>query len=198
MSQILVFQNSLLKQLDVKEGVTKVSDRPDVLSAIMDDKNLGFMERKFAEDDPNYRQLIPYCVIKKGDLYFNYQRTKKGGESRLHDLYSVGVGGHIELADSSDNSKDTYRKAFTRELEEEITLTGYCKDNLVGFIVDNSNKVGEVHFGCIHIIELLGNSVLKFNDPSLDKGEFVSYAKLLDRIDNFENWSQLVIKEALQ
>lgn len=197
MSQILVFKNALLSELNVTEGVTKVADRPDIVEQILQEKNLGFMERKFAEDDPNYRQVIPYCVLRKGDLVFTYQRTKKGGENRLHDKWSLGVGGHFSKEEDGLYSSEAYKSSFIRELQEEVGLVGNYESKFLGIIVSNASEVDKVHCGFVYEINLLGDAKLEFHDNALDKGEFVCYSKLRERLANFESWSQLVIKELL-
>lgn len=197
MSQILVFQNKLLSELNVTEVVTKVSDRPELVEQILQEKNLGFMERKFAEDDPNYRQVIPYCVLRKGDLVFCYQRTKKGQESRLHDKWSLGVGGHFSKEEDGLFSAEAYKSSFIRELQEEVGLVGNYESKFLGVIVSNASAVDSVHCGFVYEINLLGDAKLEFRDNALDNGIFLCYDKLRERIASFESWSQLVIKELL-
>ena len=58
-----------------------------------------YMKRSLAEEDPSFKQLIPYAIIMSGGQVFKYRRGVKGGESRLHGLISVGVGGHISAVD---------------------------------------------------------------------------------------------------
>lgn len=194
MSQILVFKNKIVQDLNIKQGITLYKDRPEILETILQNDNLGFMERKFAEEDENYRQIIPYCILRKGDLIFTYQRTNKSGENRLHDLYSLGVGGHSE-AHVDGVGVSAFKAAFVRELEEEVKLVGNYESKLLGVILDNSNSVGRVHFGVVYEINLTDDATLEFNDPSLSGGTFATKDKLFKQVSLFENWSQLIIKE---
>lgn len=199
MSQILVFKNSILNQLGVTPGVRKIEDNESdnrLITSILSNDHLGFMERKFAEEDPTYRQVISYCVLKKGDLYFAYQRTKKGGESRLHSLSSIGIGGHCDFGIDGDGV-DAIKSAFIRELKEEVNLIGDYESKIIGIISSNNTEVDRVHFGLCYMINLLEDAKLEFHDPSLDLGEFMTYDKLCERLASFESWSQLVIKELL-
>ena len=45
-----------------------------------------FIPRPDAENDPGYKQIIPYVVLRRGDEIFMTRRLKKGGEARLHGL----------------------------------------------------------------------------------------------------------------
>ena len=51
------------------------------------------------EVDPSFKQIIPYLVLRDGERYFLMRRTRPGGDARLHDRWSIGVGGHIEPGD---------------------------------------------------------------------------------------------------
>jgi len=53
-----------------------------------------FAPRAQMEVDPSWKQLIPYLVLRDGDRYFLMRRTRAGGDARLHDRWSIGVGGH--------------------------------------------------------------------------------------------------------
>lgn len=58
-----------------------------------------FLQRTAAENDPNYRQIIPYALLRHGAFVFRYRRTVAGQDPRLHNKYSLGVGGHINRRD---------------------------------------------------------------------------------------------------
>ena len=57
----------------------------------------GRYERRDAmEVDPSCKQIIPYLVLRDGERFFLMRRTRAGLDARLHDRYSIGVGGHLE------------------------------------------------------------------------------------------------------
>ena len=58
-----------------------------------------FRPRAEAETDPSWKQLIPYLVLRDGERIFLMRRTKAGGDERLHDRYTIGVGGHVNPED---------------------------------------------------------------------------------------------------
>ena len=57
------------------------------------------MRRGDAEEDPAHKQVIPYLVLRDGERWFLMRRTRAGGDARLHDRWSIGVGGHLNPGD---------------------------------------------------------------------------------------------------
>jgi predicted NUDIX family phosphoesterase len=161
------------------------------------------MDREAAEKNENFKQLIPYCVIKKKlaneDIFLAYQRSKGGGESRLHGNWSVGVGGHINPIDSKGEKPDslTYVSCVLRELFEELGLLFKMAPNILpgqAIIYDDSDPVGRVHLGVVHVLEI-GDHNLKFEDSMANPTWFSKSGIRGDR--KFENWSSLVIDKLI-
>lgn len=210
--QVLVFPRSTLEALGSFVGFRKEAPPSTISSCAFLQSpallsSLFYMDRDLAEKNENFLQLIPYCVFKCGKNFLVYQRTKKGGESRLHDKWSLGVGGHIN--DSDGEITTSYESGMLRELSEEVDfkipayyeLSYYDVKNVptytnqvLGFIYDDSNEVGRVHFGVVHLIEVNNDIILNFRDEALDKGSWVYYDWLVENSEKFENWSQLVIE----
>ncbi|MEJ5187895.1 NUDIX domain-containing protein [Treponema sp. J25] len=126
--------------------------------------NPTFIPRPLAEQDKGYKQLIPYCLVKnsKGQ-YLCYER--QGTEQRLHGLRSLGIGGHINPADSLSYNKgtfgdttslrDTIHRALRREVEEEIGLFFPSEAyTCVGLIQEEESAVGLVHVGLVYLLAL--------------------------------------------
>jgi len=152
-----------------------------------------FMDRDKAEVDPKYKQVIPYVVVTKGDNVLVYKRTKKGGEGRLHDKRSVGIGGHMNPIDTCISS------CITRELEEEFDFSDidYEKADIfqVGLIYDPSNEVGQVHFGVVYLFALNENDPSDGPTPredSVTEATWVNIDNAL-KIEELENWSKLAL-----
>ncbi len=164
------------------------------------------LDRDYAELDPSWLQLIPYVVLFRGREVFRYQRTKKGGEGRLHGLWSVGVGGHVNPEDSG-LSADTpglnpYLHGLRRELREEVghdlRVDPAGLSLVQGLIFDPSDEVGRVHFGLVHFVQLGNNPTLSFADDAMAGGHFQHAAELRHSArDEFESWSRLVIEMLL-
>ena len=67
------------------------------------------MPRSRAEEDPAFKQIIPYAVFTSGEKILHYVRGAKSGEKRLVSKGSIGVGGHINDHDESLFSFDGTR-----------------------------------------------------------------------------------------
>lgn len=204
LEQVLVFPTTVLSAI-MKEpyGLCCEATAIDTFRRLMASDLLFYLDREIAEKTPDYKQIIPYTLFRQGGKYFAYQRTKKGGESRLHDKWSLGVGGHINPRDGK--GKVGYLNAFWRELDEEVEFCfkhGICsemvKENIVGLLYDPSNEVGKVHFGVVHLIDLDPHVVMKTFDPALDCGRFEDAAGIISRKRDFENWSQLLIDNIVE
>src|SRR3972149_6052734 len=92
----------------------------------------GFFSRRGdVEEEPSLKQIIPYLVVRRAGQYMLFRRTRAGSEARLHDLYSVGVGGHISKTDV-DGAGDVVAAGLRRELEEELVIDGAWSARLAG------------------------------------------------------------------
>ena len=189
--KVLVFPTELLEELGIFEGLFLGPNLDNYTRILLESGKLEYMERSAAEKNPKFKQLIPYTILLRNQHVFCYQRTKNGGEPRLHDLWSIGVGGHINPGDGE--GKEAYEQAFRREIAEEVLITGNInKAPIVALVNDNSNEVGKVHFGVVHTIQV-GSSSFRFLDQTIQKGFFQEPAVLKNNIDIFESWSKLLI-----
>ena len=122
--QILVVPRDLFDELGSFQGMCCEPSR--YMPTLLDPANNFFMDREAAEEDPSHKQLIPYALFRHGDRYLHYVRGKSGGESRLHALGSLGIGGHINPVDERTDplGKATYLAGVEREIEEELVDLG--------------------------------------------------------------------------
>lgn len=150
-----------------------------------------FRRRGDVEDDPSLKQIIPYLVVRSGDRYMLFRRTRAGGEARLHDLYSIGVGGHIARTDV-DGADDLVAAGLQRELEEELTVTGQWSARLAGVLNDDANPVGRVHFGLVHLVDVPSGEVMIRETDRLT-GRLAAIAEVRAVYAQMETWSQLVL-----
>ncbi len=170
-------------------------DEAELHSKYLDkiEKHGFFAERRFCEQDSGFKQIIPYSVISHGDRVFVLKRFSSQGESRLHNKFSIGVGGHINPV---DGVTDFLKAGCLREIEEEVEISEPFTPVPIGVINDESNKVGSVHFGIVHHVRLeKGNIRVKESD--MMEGTFVTcreLEKMLNEPDvDFETWSSLII-----
>jgi len=155
-----------------------------------------FVERAYAERSPHLKQIIPYTVFRVDGQILVMRRLKAGGESRLHDKLSLGVGGHINPVDSEEKNADPIHFGTRREIEEEIQIEGTYSLSSVGFLNDDSNPVGAVHLGVVQFAEVQGT--LEIREKDMLEGRFVapeSLSELLARGENFETWSSILIEK---
>ena len=187
---VLVFPASLLEQIGVFQGISFELEK--YLNAIMSPQNHTFIKRKDAESNPAYKQLIPYALLRCGERMFMYRRGKLLAEKRLHGNYSLGIGGHISVTDPGLFGT-TYDDGLRREINEEVIITSPYAQRIVGLLNDDSNDVGKVHFGIVHVLTLEQPSV-KPKEKSINETAFVDKRELKKDIDKFENWSKICIQ----
>jgi predicted NUDIX family phosphoesterase len=194
---VLVISRGLFDQLGSFEGISFETDR--YLPQILDPANNHFLNRDLAEDDPSHKQIIPYAIFRHGDRYLHYVRGGGGGEKRLAAKGSIGIGGHINDTDHAASSldKDTYTIGVEREINEELNLTGGHTQEILGLINDDSNEVGRVHLGVVHLFTLESGEVTPAED-NIENLEFLTLEELADRRDSLETWSRICLEGLLQ
>jgi predicted NUDIX family phosphoesterase len=215
--RVLCIPRSILTMVGLFQGFRPLNSAGDpVLSALFHAKTAHFLERARVEQDPNWKQLIPYVIFHTvatttAHWLFQYQRTKQQGEERLHGLRSIGVGGHIRPDDSSlatpsqsvGGPFDQYCGGLARELQEEVQLQVPTESQaIIGLVNYEADSVGRVHLGIVHEYRLdstvsrdLGpRELIRPLEPSMADVGFWSMDELLRRIDEFETWSQECLK----
>ena len=157
-----------------------------------------FVERAYAEQTPDLQQIIPYTVFRVGGEMLVMRRLKSGGESRLHDKLSIGVGGHInpeDLTDAETDRSDPIAAGSRREIGEEINVRGSYELRTIGFLNDDSNPVGAVHVGVVQLAEVDGT--IEIRERDVLEGTLATPKALRERLqagENFETWSSILIE----
>lgn len=157
--------------------------------------NNSFLSRSLAENDPSFKQLIPYSVFICEGRILHYVRGSLSGEKRLVAKGSIGIGGHINDGDEGLASFDhsAYRNAVAREIHEELVIEeASWSDRVVGLINDDSTEVGSVHLGIVHLVTL-SSPIVTAGESAIANLEFLDPDFLLQRIDSLETWSQILI-----
>jgi predicted NUDIX family phosphoesterase len=188
-ASILVIERKHIPEPLLKQGFNPASE--SLVKSLLENPQLFFMQRDLAENDPNYKQLIPYVVFQSPKGFFSYQRGKASSETRLRMLRSLGIGGHIEKEDG-DIGQNSYVKGLWRELKEEVGIDPSNNIKLLGFINDDSNDVGKVHLGIVHLYQL-ETSDLESKELNLTDCKFSSISKIKEEEESFETWSRLLI-----
>ncbi len=165
------------------------------LDALLNPEFMEFRPRSTVEEDPSFKQLIPYAILQAEEegvrKLFQYTRGKGQGEKRLHALRSIGIGGHISSEDA--DKVDLYRSGMLRELTEETIIEAAYDEELVGFIYDDTSPVGRVHLGVVHLLKLSAPHARARETDLVDSG-FESIDHIQSNLDKFEVWSQLCLK----
>ena len=146
-----------------------------------------FVPRVQAEVDRRLKQVIPYLVLRDGPRYFLMRRTKAGGDARLHDRYSIGVGGHLNPGDGD------LAGGLRREWREELAADFEPRFELFGLLNDDTTEVGSVHLGAVYIADSGGQPVAIRETDKLS-GEFATTAEVAAVVDRMETWSALVFE----
>ena len=134
-----------------------------------------------------HKQLIPYLVLRDGPHYFLMRRTRAGADARLHDRWSIGVGGHLNPGD-----KDL-AGGLLREWREELVADFAPGFEPVALLNDDTTEVGAVHLGIVFVADAAGRPVAVRETDKLT-GRFASVAEVLAVADDLESWSRLVFE----
>lgn len=154
-----------------------------------------FIPRPAAENNPDYKQLIPYVIMTHDGKYLTYVRGKRAGETRLVGNRSIGIGGHINPIDDMPllgNFGNTYLEAVRREVAEETTVDTNHTDHIVALLNDDSNDVGKVHLGIVHLWTLDAVNVRR-REQMITQMTFMTPDELRAVRDTMETWSQLCL-----
>ena len=189
---VLVIKRELFDEIGTFQGISTEIDK--YLPVFLNPSNNFFIHRELAEDDPTHKQIIPYAIFKHGDKFLKYLRGKKSGEQRLASKSSIGIGGHINQDDfnSSSLEKDTYLTGIEREINEELIINCDYNNLPIALINDDSNDVGQVHLGVVHLFDLESDQV-EAGEANIENLEFLSSDDLLREKDNLESWSQICV-----
>jgi len=189
---ILVVRRSLLDGLGMFQGLC--FDVQRYLPALLARENNFFTARPAAETNTELKQIIPYVLLVHNGRVLHYVRGKKAGEQRLAAKGSVGIGGHMNDGDEHlfALDMDAYLAGVQREVSEELNVQTDFTNHIVALLNDDSNAVGQVHLGVVHIFKLATDQVTKREQMITNLG-FLTPQELLARRDNLESWSQICV-----
>ena len=195
--QVLVIERKVLEQVGMFQGLT--FDVDNYLREFFVQGVPRFMPRSQVEENPAYKQLIPYVLMSYQDKYLSYVRGKRAGETRLVGHRSIGIGGHINPIDADNSSLfaylyDNYLTAVKREVAEEVSVETSHTDSIVALLNDESNEVGSVHLGIVHHWILNAPNVSK-REQMITQMAFMTPAELQEVRDTLETWSGLCLTQ---
>jgi predicted NUDIX family phosphoesterase len=185
-SDELVF---VVPRADVPDAAAWHGLRTDGLDAFVAalERSGRYEPRDRMERDPSFKQVIPYLVLRDGPRYFLMQRTAAGRDERLHNRYSIGVGGHLNPGDGG------VLGGLRREWAEELVADFVPEFRLVALLNDDTTDVGSVHLGAVFVADADGRPVAIRETDKLT-GSFVEPATVAAVADRLETWSRLTFE----
>jgi len=156
-----------------------------------------FVSRPAAEDDPNFKQIIPYVLVRHGEKYLLLRRFKTQGEKRLHGKLSLGVGGHINPETPMMDYPDIIAASLRRELDEEIKINSKWEVKLLGVINDDSSDVGKVHLG-LGFLLTAASPDFEVNEKDQMSAQWASVDEIEAVRDQLEAWSQILFDHCIK
>jgi len=192
--RVLVVPTRVFRRLGHFQGFSPDVDK--YLAELLDPRNTVYRPRHEVEEDPSFKQLIPYVIFRHVDaagrqLVFQYTRGKGQGEGRLHSKRSVGIGGHISADDAAAGTA-AYEEGMRRELAEEVILDTPAREQLVGLINDDETEVGRVHLGIVHLFDVERPAVRPRESEIVSAG-FQDVQEILADASGFETWSKICL-----
>lgn len=159
--------------------------------------NYEWMEQRIAESNHSFKQPIGYAIICNplAKKVFVYQRSSKDehyAEKKLQGKYSCGVGGHIEKLDMA--ATNPISASTLREIAEEVDITTSGNLKIIGYINDDLDDVGKVHFGILYLLET-NMEIIKPKDPEIKNGRLIHLNELEQICNNpnypVESWTRI-------
>jgi predicted NUDIX family phosphoesterase len=181
--QVMVVERERIASLLIERGLL-LGQRADDLYEVILDAHF-FMDRPTAEVSPQYKQIIPYVVIRHGQSTYLLQRTPKQTEARLHHKLSIGIGGHVN-PDTPD-----VMDGLQKELEEEVDVSGDYDLTFAGVLNDDTTEVGSVHLGLVYVLEAHEQNVT-IRETDKMTGRWADVSELAAARDAMESWSEIV------
>mgnify|MGYP000120865994 CR=1 FL=1 len=156
-------------------------------------RSYTFAERSGVERDPTFKQIIPYVVFVRGEEVFVMRRKAAQSEERLHNLISLGVGGHVNPAPGS--FEDILERNMLREVSEEVAVSGSWRGRLVGLINDDATPVGRHHLGFAYLARLTGT--IEVREKEGMDGRFLPLSVVGELRVSMESWSRILLDSLL-
>jgi predicted NUDIX family phosphoesterase len=198
---VWVFPDCLSKEFEDLPGISRnPMDWAYLVAEVL--PQCVFMRRGDVEDDPSMQQVIPYIVGRHEDKVLVYNRGTSGAENRLADLFSIGIGGHINPVDAedtlADEPLDVLLHASAREMSEELTADNTGLENyrlmFKALLKTDVTEVDAVHFGVVFEARFANLDGVDGSDE-IDRVRWVTLEGL--RNYNLESWSELVFEQVL-
>jgi predicted NUDIX family phosphoesterase len=179
-------------------------DDPSVMSRILRALRTegNFQRRSEVEADMMLIQPIPAAYFEYRTKLLLLRRKDGGPGNRLHNRYSLWVGGHIRDRDRVASQRDLFVATLRREVSEELRIPFVPVPKRKGLVWDTSTSRSEQHLGIIHRIELKTNEIsvradqseLRLPRGTSVSGTFQSRGEMGRYVHEMEPWSALILE----
>jgi predicted NUDIX family phosphoesterase len=206
---VFAIPTDLLWKLIPYEEKGLIKENSEALKWIV--QNGLFRKRSELEEDPSFKQVIPYAIIsnnepeprsrrdklrgvRQSQSFCLFKRTSGQTEKRLHDKFSLGVGGHMNPGNSKESDEHYLINELKRELFEEVRLLNGCliEDiEFIGFINDDTIPVGRVHIGLLYNIHVSDKNVI-INETDRMTADWIDKPDLAEFYEGMETWTKII------
>lgn len=170
-----------------------INGKSDILNRIV--QHGQFRKRSDLEEDPSFKQIIPYAMISNKGSFYLFTRTSGQTEKRLHHKLHLGVGGHMNPGNSEEPGGQYLVNELKREFFEEVKLINDClieEIEFIGFINDDSIPVGRVHIGLLYNIHV-SNKYVVINETDKMSAGWINKTDLVEYYEEMESWTRIAI-----
>lgn len=193
----------LRRRGDMEENEKFVQPIPYAVLYHVDSKMMEAAMMSIEKDSPDYYESV---------YLLSYKRGTEGGETRLHNMYSVGFGGHINSADvvsafsnyASNSGSAIELECAARELREELGVDITTSADVIldaspsslctpYVFYDDSSKVSSRHICKALYFEVRDMDAIKAEEDCIKKLTWVPLKELYENMDNMESWSKIVV-----
>ena len=187
---MVVDTQALYGRFELSRGLNMIG--PEIFDFILSSHR--FAPRESAERDPSCKQIIPYVTIRHGGMWLLFRRKSAQTETRLHDKYSLGLGGHI--TPEANGSYDPITAGMYRELGEEITIA-HGNPRYICVLNDDETDVGRVHLGLYFQAEAYASD-FKLPEAHKMSAQWVETGALAKYCPMMETWSQFIVEREVK
>jgi len=188
---VFAFPTDELWKLLTYKGKGLIKGNNEILKKIV--QNGLFLRRSELEEDPTFKQIIPYAIISNMESFYLFKRTSTQTEKRLHNKFSLGVGGHMNPNNSVESKEQYLIDELKRELYEEVRLLNGCSIEdieFIGFINDDTISVGSVHIGLLYNIHV-SNKEVYINETDKMTADWIDKPNLAEFYEGMETWTKI-------
>ena len=195
----------LLYQVNTHFGVQSITDIPYYV-----------IPRTVADSDIRYVHPITYMLlVNEEGKVFMYQRGAKGKENRLHDLYSVGIGGHVNPVKGVEHIPTLIGLGAIEELQSELGISNISLESMVQptktqekwytIYAGNDPIVGaptvhDYHIGIVRVLHINTTDITRHEEGVISQGKFVDINDAVAMMNKgkLERWSEIVLTNYIE